>query len=180
MTDFIADAMLGRLAVWLRLTGNDTVYSPDIDDEELLTKAENENRVLLTADSELHSLAKKKGVNSMLLREPVHERLARVFHVYEITPRVDPSKSRCSKCNGKLIEIDEKDKERIKGYVFEQTYSHYDRFWLCKDCNSVYFQGGYWSNIQRYMQGIREVMKEKFENGDSLIRQKVSTENTKD
>jgi hypothetical protein len=178
--DFIVDAMLGRLAVWLRLTGNNTIYSADIQDEELLDKAENEDRVLLTADSELHHLAEKRGIESMLLQESVHERLARVFHEYGIEPYVNPSQSRCSKCNGKLREIEADDKEQIKDLVFEQTYNHYDRFWLCENCHSVYFQGGYWSNIQQYMQKIREIMKCKFGNGNASTHQEGSADTGQD
>ncbi|MHA1936894.1 MAG: DUF5615 family PIN-like protein, partial [Candidatus Thorarchaeota archaeon] len=57
MTQFIVDAMLGKLALWLRLTGHDTVYSTEIHDDEILDIADRENRVLFTSDAELQERA---------------------------------------------------------------------------------------------------------------------------
>jgi len=49
-TRFIADAMLGKLAKWLRLAGLDVIYFNDIDDNILIDKALSEDRVILTRD----------------------------------------------------------------------------------------------------------------------------------
>ena len=158
MNQFIVDAMLGKLALWLRLTGHDTIYSTEFHDDELLDIAENERRVLLTADAILHEKAQQREINALLLRGNVDERVARVFREFNIRPHIDPSNSRCSKCNGSLEEIGENQKERIKDLVHEQTHNHYERFWHCKDCQSVYFQGGQWENINEYMDRIKGLL----------------------
>ncbi|MHA2069810.1 MAG: Mut7-C RNAse domain-containing protein [Candidatus Thorarchaeota archaeon] len=152
MTQFVVDAMLGKLALWLRLTGHDTIYSTEIHDDDLLDIAKNEKRVLLTADEELCDRAQQRKISAMLLRGNVDERVARVSHI-------DPNLSRCSKCNGSLEEIDKNQKEKIRALVHEQTFHHYDLFWHCDECQSVYFQGGQWENINEYMERIRELMR---------------------
>ncbi len=158
MATFVVDTMLGKMCRWLRLLGYDTAYSTKNDDNQLLQIAETEGRVLLTSDAELHRRAQGKGMLCILLRGDVDEEIAALFSRFSIDPKIDPAKSRCSKCNGHLTEISEAEKERIRGRVFEQTYNHYDRFWLCTDCNSVFFQGGHWKNINRYMEHIRSLM----------------------
>ncbi|MFW9888099.1 MAG: Mut7-C RNAse domain-containing protein [Candidatus Thorarchaeota archaeon] len=158
MTQFIVDAMLGKLALWLRLTGHDTIYSTEIDDDEILGIAEREKRVLLTADAELYKRSQQRGIDALILRGNVDERVARVFREFDIQPHIDPSNSRCSKCNGTLEELDNTAKERIRNLVHEQTYNHYDTFWYCHDCQSVYFQGGQWENINEYMDRIRGLL----------------------
>ncbi len=47
---FVLDAHLGRLAVYLRLLGFDTMYRNDIGDEELARISRDEGRILLTRD----------------------------------------------------------------------------------------------------------------------------------
>jgi uncharacterized protein with PIN domain len=158
MIQFIVDAMLGKLALWLRLAGHNTIYSPEIHDNDLLDIAERENRILLTSDAELHERAQQRQINALLLRGNVDERVARVFSEFNIPPRINPSNSRCSKCNGSLEELGETKKEKIRDLVHEQTYNHYDRFWHCNDCQSVYFQGGQWENINEYMDRIRGLL----------------------
>lgn len=158
MTSFAVDAMLGKLALWLRLAGHDTIYSTDIHDDELLDIAGREGRVLLTSDAELHSRAQESGMKSRLLRGDVDDRVAAVFKEFNIPPYIEPAKSRCSKCNGVLEEIDRSGKEKIRGLVHEQTFNHYDVFWLCNDCNGVYFQGGQWENIKEYMDRIKNLI----------------------
>lgn len=158
MTQFIVDAMLGKLALWLRLTGHNTIYSIEIHDDEMLGIAERENRVLLTADEDLFERSQQRGINALLLRGNVDERVARVFSEFNIRPHIDPSNSRCSKCNGTLEELSNTTKVKIKDLVHEQTYNHYDKFWYCSDCQSVYFQGGQWENITDYMERIRGLL----------------------
>lgn len=160
MTRFVVDGMLGKVALWLRLLGYDTIYSPKDDDDRLLEIAQSEDRVLLTSDELLHERAEKGGISSMLLRGGVDDEIAILFRRFNIQPSIDPSKSRCSKCNGLLVEIGKDEKERVKGLVLEQTYNYYDKFWLCTTCNSVYFQGGHWKNIRSYMDRIRSLVEE--------------------
>jgi len=161
MSSFAVDAMLGKLALWLRLTGHDTFYRADVDDDELLRVASSQKRILLTSDANLHRHVVESGIRGMLVRGGVDDAVADVFIEFGITPTIDPTKSRCSKCNGELIQLDGTEKERIRNFVHKKTYDYYDKFWLCKDCQSVFFQGGYWRNIQEYMKRIEELMRER-------------------
>ncbi len=158
MMKFIVDAMLGKLSVWLRLTGYDTLYEPDVHDDELLVIAETESRTLLTSDNNLFERAKARGLESLLVRGSVDERIVFVFDKLNLTTEIDPSKARCSKCNGVLVEITKSEKEKIIDLVPVMTYSHYNLFWWCQRCNSVFFQGGYWSNILKYMKKIEQMV----------------------
>ena len=160
MKSFIVDAMLGKLASWLRLTGHDTFYSTKVHDDELLRIALEQNRILLTSDAILSRRAKDAGAEVMLVRGTVDEEVASVFLKYGISPKADPSNSRCTKCNGSLTHVIEEEKERIKELVPDQTYNHYTEFWLCKYCKSVFFQGGQWTNIEVYMVKIAQLMNE--------------------
>ena len=47
---FILDVHLGRLAKYMRLMGFDTLYQTDYSDEEILKKALEEERIILTCD----------------------------------------------------------------------------------------------------------------------------------
>ena len=161
MKRFTVDAMLGKLALWLRLTGHDTRYSTEMHDDEILQVSIDETRVLITSDAELYERAKNQNVESFLLREPVDEGVASVFAEYNIPPKIDPTMSRCSKCNGSLVALKDADKERVKGLVFEQTFDYYEEFWLCEECNSVFFQGGQWKNIEIFMKRISELVEQK-------------------
>ncbi len=158
MQRFIVDAMLGKLARWLRLAGKDTIYIADIADDKLLEIAISEDRIILTSDAELYNRAINKGVEAMLVRGGVEKEVAEVFKRFKIPTLIDPNQSRCSKCNGQLEHITREEKDRVKGLVHDQTYSFYDEYWLCKECKSVFFQGGQWRNIMDYMKRISEMM----------------------
>ena len=57
---FIADAMLGKLARWLRLMGYDVDSKIDFKDDELIASAK--GRTLLTRDRALCKRAKSEGL----------------------------------------------------------------------------------------------------------------------
>lgn len=158
MKRFVVDAMLGKLALWLRLTGHDTIYTSTIDDDYALSIAIQENRILLTADAELHRRGADAKIVGMLVRGDVDERIAAVFKKFIIHTEVVPDLARCSKCNGTLEKLTGEEISKVKALVHEKTYEHYDTFWLCENCKSVFFQGGYWDNIQSYMELISKLM----------------------
>jgi uncharacterized protein with PIN domain len=54
---FVADGMLGSLTRWLRMLGQDIVYSVKLGDSQLLELAKREERALLTKDCELYKRA---------------------------------------------------------------------------------------------------------------------------
>jgi len=160
MTSFIVDAMLGKLATWLRLTGHDTIYSTKMEDEDLLRIAKEQERVLLTSDAILASRGESMNIEVMLVRGSVDDEVASVFLRFGISPEADPATSRCTKCNGDLTHISEDEKEKVRDLIFEQTFDYYNEFWFCKYCKSVYFRGAQWKNIDEYMERIGDLIKE--------------------
>jgi len=158
MKRFVVDAMLGKLALWLRLTGHDTIYTPTIEDDYALSVAIQEDRILLTADAELHQRGVEAKIMGMLVRGDVDKRIATVFNEFNIRTEVVPDLARCSKCNGELEKLTGEETSKIKALVHDKTYEHYDTFWFCENCKSVFFQGGYWDNIQTYMEYISKLM----------------------
>lgn len=64
---FAADAMLGRLARWLRVLGYDTTYDMNLPDPELVRLAEEEDRLLLTRDR--HLLRELRPVRALEVRQ---------------------------------------------------------------------------------------------------------------
>lgn len=166
MMKFIVDAMLGKVALWLRLTGHDTIYSNELHDDELILIAAEDDRVLLTSDARLNQRAADNNITSLLLRGNVDERIAEVFQCFNISLEIDPAKSRCSKCNGELVELRGDDRERIKELVFEKTYNYYDVFWFCEECQSVFFEGSHWKNMREYVVKIRSLMESESSNSE--------------
>ena len=68
---FIADIMLGRLARYLRMAGNDVLYFNNINDVEILCIAKDQDRIILTRDSLmlLRKDCKNKVISSILIRD---------------------------------------------------------------------------------------------------------------
>ncbi|RLI38705.1 hypothetical protein DRO60_02845 [Candidatus Bathyarchaeota archaeon] len=155
---FLVDAMLGKLARWLRLLGHDAEYGRDASDEELLARAAREERVLLTADVELYRRAALSGLRAVLVKGSSEaERLALLAVKLGLELRVDMASSRCPRCNAPVVEVL---KEDVRGLVPEGSWRRYERFWRCTGCGQVYWQGSHWSNIERVLREAREKARE--------------------
>lgn len=154
-TAFAVDAMLGRLARWLRILGYDTFYRPHIKDSELVRISRLEERVIITRDS---LLARRKNlqplifIKSQRLKEQIIEVLQwlRDMGGYSRTEKF----SRCPLCNGILEKVK---KEEVHGRVPEYVYIRNKDFYSCRDCGGIYWHGTHVSSmlsiISELMQG---------------------------
>jgi hypothetical protein len=143
----LLDAMLGRLARWLRLAGYDAAYMRDADDLELVRVARAEGRLLLTRDLEL---ARRRGVRTLLIdSQQVDEQLDEVRR--SVGPPPEPITSRCAKCNAPLHPLDRAAaRDRVPPYVFRTQRE----FSQCPACRRVYWPGTHWQAIRRQIEGL--------------------------
>jgi len=146
---FIADAMLGRLARWLRFLGFDTVYFSGISDASLIRIALEQNRTILTRDTRL---IRVKGLRSYLLiaSDDPFQQLLETISTFKL--RQFRLLSRCVKCNGNLHKI--KDKSEVKDSVPEYVFLHYNLFQKCADCGKIYWEGTHPRKFREEIQGI--------------------------
>jgi uncharacterized protein with PIN domain len=142
---FVADAMLGGLARWLRMMGQDVVYSTELVDNQLLELSRSDDRALLTRDFELYKRAIGRGLDAFYVQEQAESgRLAEIAKRYGISLEIDMDKAHCPICN---IKVQAAPKKELKNQVQPNTYAHYDRFWCCPNCGQIYWQGAHWAQI---------------------------------
>ena len=133
---FIADAMLGRLARWLRILGHDVVYESSISDNDLIARAIHERRIILTMDRKLAE--RESAKNSLLINSPSYkEQLKQVITQYNIDYKSGIF-TRCLVCNRRLDPVA---KEKIKDKVPPYVYSTQDEFDICRQCGRIYWSG---------------------------------------
>lgn len=141
---FIADAHLGGLARYLRLLGFDTLYLNAYDDKELARIAVTEQRIVLTRDREL---LKRRAISHGCYIRAVHpqEQLREIVSRLDLRRAAAPV-SRCLCCNTRLQPVVKQD---IIALLASDTAHHYERFWTCRDCNRIYWQGSHWRRMRR-------------------------------
>jgi uncharacterized protein with PIN domain len=145
---FIADAMLGTLAKWLRILGYDTVFDPGLDDHQLVRRARAEGRVLLTRDREL---AQRRGVTVLSVTgEALDDQIRQVVSELNLAP--EHSFSRCPVCNSGLKAIDiESARARVPAYVAKT----HKQFKACPGCRRVYWRGSHWRKMDEQLSRLR-------------------------
>ena len=160
---FVIDGMLGKLARWLRMMGHDVEYSNSLDDSQLLTIAEKQQRILLTRDFELYQHAVAKEADAFHVEGQTEEqRLSELAQRFGISLEIDMATSRCPKCNTQVKPIS---KEKVAGRVEKNTFEHYTEFWECPKCGQVYWQGAHWTRIRETLKKAEQnLQKEKKRN----------------
>lgn len=146
---FIADVMLGKLARWLRLMGYDTAYDSSISDEDLMHKAHQEDRIILTMD---HALAEQspQGLALLIKSQNLEDQLQQVVKHFKLDPYSNLFE-RCTICNTPVVEIAKSEiKEEISPYV----YSSYNQFWRCPTCKRLYWEGSHLDQAKKFLEKI--------------------------
>ena len=149
---FLLDGMLGSLARWLRILGYDTVYHVDMEDDKLRDEAKGSDRILVTRDTELYQKTANSGTEALLIHsEHTTEQLKELVDALGI--KLVPMNTRCPRCNGDLKPID---KNEIDGKVPEESYKAFDDYWICTDCNAIYWKGSHWIQIEETLSKITD------------------------
>jgi uncharacterized protein with PIN domain len=150
---FIVDAMFGRLARWLRMSGYDTVYDVDLRDGRIVMIALDEERAVITRDRDVYHRALSAGVQATFIFSlNFPERLMQIIDEYGVSFQDSPVSPRCPMCNTNLKKADKKD---IKAEIPEKVRDAYDEFWQCKGCSKIYWHGGHWKNISEIVEKMR-------------------------
>lgn len=145
----LADAMLGRLARWLRLLGFDTAYDASIRDADLARRAFEERRIVLTRDRAFPDEWRLPRV-VVLRAETTQEQLRELGAVLPLRAAARPF-SRCTRCNA---ELDEVAREAVAGSVPARVAAAQTRFLRCRDCGHVYWEGSHVARIRRALDRV--------------------------
>ena len=160
---FLVDAMLGKLARFLRIFGYDTVYANDlieyyninpVPDNNLKEYAQSTNRIVITKDLPFY---KDIMDNAILLEgEGVYSYLNQLKQKLKMQLNFNIQNARCSTCNSPLQEVT--NKILIKNLVKHETLLNYKEIFQCVNptCRKVFWNGPHIADINRRIQNMTE------------------------
>jgi uncharacterized protein with PIN domain len=140
--------MLGKLAKWLRIMGQDVTYGPHLSGYGLIRAARQEGRLILTRDQRL----KQKQPPDFILIESdrCHEQLRQVVNACALNPLAQAF-SRCLLCNTLL---EPRTKEAVAARVPPYVLSTQERFFACPTCNRIYWPATHHEKMLRELHKI--------------------------
>lgn len=146
---FVLDNHLGRLAVYLRMLGFDSLYRNDYQDEELAEVSGRESRILLTRDRRL--LMRSAVVYGHWVRSTApREQLREVVQRYNLAQVLTPFR-RCLLCNGRLEHVP---KDAVIDQLEPLTRRYFDDFHRCSSCGGIFWKGSHFERMQGLIQEV--------------------------
>lgn len=149
MTRLLLDAMLGKLATYLRMCGHDAAYALDRGvetDGRLLALAREERRRLVTRDVDLAARAE----DVVLLEARDVEAQLRELRVAGIELELTEP-TRCSRCNADLERVPRDDPS--PEYAPDPTEQP---VWRCLECGQHFWEGSHWDDVRERVNDPRE------------------------
>ena len=137
----VLDAMLGKLATYLRMCGYDTAYGLDRDaeaDEALLALAETEGRRVVTRDEGLAS----RAADAILLTERAVPDQLRELSRAGFELELSPEPVHCGTCNAPVEPVDRT--EPTPEYAPDPGETD---IWRCRDCGQHFWRGSHWDDV---------------------------------
>ena len=147
---FVLDNHLGKLATYLRIFGFDTLYRNDFHDDELANIACRDGRILLTRDRGL--LMRKVISRGYCVRnKDPRQQIYEVVRRFDLLSKIQPF-NRCLKCNSVLQPVE---KQEILHRLEPLTRLYYNEFYICPDCDQVFWKGSHYERMKRFLDTIR-------------------------
>lgn len=137
--DFLADAMLARLARWLRVLGFDTFFDAAVHDHAIVEIARSEGRMLLTRDRHLLRELRPPAALEIVHDAPLGQ-LKQVVEAFQLSAPAELF-TRCMLCNAVLS--DPLPLEEVRDLVPENSRSVVGPVRRCPSCLRVYWQGSH-------------------------------------
>ncbi len=145
---FAADRMLGRLARWLRVIGQDVIYGRHLSGYGLIHAARAENRLILTRDG---GLKKKQPPNYIFIASnDYREQLRQVIRECGLSVGAAPF-TRCLECNAVL---QPKTKDSVETLVPPYVFSTQEKFFWCPQCRRVYWPA---THHQKMLEELKKI-----------------------
>lgn len=145
---FVADKMLGRLARWLRVIGQDVTYGSHLSGYGLIRAARKEGRLILTRDRRIR---KKNPPDYLLIdSDRFRDQLRQVIEACGLDPFKEAF-TRCVECNTEIQPIAKEDtRERVPPYVF----STHEKFSVCPTCGRLYWPATHQQKMVEELKGM--------------------------
>ena len=149
-TRFAVDAMLGRLARWLRVLGHDTWYDITVPDPVLVELAEAEARILLTRDRHLLQELRPARAYEVRQDDPLLQLRELVLTLQLAAPR--ELFTRCLLDNAALVPMPPEEAEPLLPPGVRGLAGTVRR---CPACQRLYWDG---SHVRRMRAAIDRVL----------------------
>jgi tRNA1Val (adenine37-N6)-methyltransferase len=144
---FLCDAMLGKLAKYLRLLGYGAAYARVSRDDWLAAEAARTGEVLLTRDRFLLQACVRKGIRAADPGSDVPVEQLRVIRS-TFGPFYRDRRPRCLMCNAPTYRVE---RGEALGKVPPYTYLTHRRFSACACCGTLTWEG---SHLARFRKAI--------------------------
>ena len=145
----LLDAMLGKLARYLRMCGHDAAYALERGvegDDAVLALAEEEGRRLVTRDVALAARAEDALlVESKEIAGQLGELRAAGLDLTLAEPE------RCGRCNGRLVPVPTG--ESTPEYAPDPGG---EPVWRCPDCGQHFWRGSHWDDVRERLEALEE------------------------
>lgn len=148
---FVADAMLGRLAKWLRLLGYDTLYWRG-DDARLVRLVLAENRLLLTRDTHLPPRL-PTHLTCFIESDHYDEQLGQVVVRFGLSSQIGRL---CLRCN---LPLEAADNAEVRAEVPPFVWQTQERFARCPGCLRVYWEGTHYARMAETLDRVAAMKK---------------------
>ena len=147
---FVADAMLKKLAKYLRALGYDTLFDKSLSDQELREKTQQESRVLLTRDQELYEATPDQLSYYV---EPLYPtaQLQAVADEFALLFNESRFMCRCLECNTLLMELE---KEDLPHEIPPRVDMRHEVFYYCSSCDQVFWRGDHVARLRKKLSQI--------------------------